>query len=115
MKVFNIIAKGNFYDAGQYRFGFEGFRVLADNGEDASLTALNNIEEITEMFRNKRHRSGRRMIRKSETCDIGIVNAGEPKVFYANKEYVFKNVLFEGKFQEINIENLKTEKPELFI
>lgn len=35
MKVFNMLAKGNFYCAGKYQFSFEGFRVLADNEEDA--------------------------------------------------------------------------------
>lgn len=109
MKYYQVRVSGNFLNSGKYQYSFKAFEALAYSKEDCTIMFNNNIELITEYFKNKRDRNNKRILRLSENSKIRIgrintiVIGGWP------------TVLFEDKFQKINLLELKKERPELFI
>ena len=72
-RIYSISVIGNFYTNYKYQSSMDAFFVLAKSSDEAMKIAQNNIDVITDMFRNKRITKQKiRALRKSETIPVRL-------------------------------------------
>ena len=101
MKIYSIVAIGNFWGGRCSEQGMDLFFVAANSPSQAKEIAEHNVETITEMFKNKiLYKGKKRALRKSEKNLIKI-GAREPKPSCMNG---YNKVLTEkGIFEEVTL------------
>ena len=94
-KIYSITVRGNFYSRYKYQSSMDSISVLANSSEEAVEIAENNIDVITDMFRNKRITKRKvRMLRKSETIPVRIGRSAREENGSFYKEVLTGNNVF---------------------
>jgi len=98
---------GNFWGGSRYEQGLDLIYVLANSPEEAKKIAENNIDTVTEHFKNKILKGKKRALAKSDNVKVKI-GVGMPKL--TTNTSFHKTLTKSGKFENINLKNLKESK-----
>lgn len=74
-EIYGVRAIGNFWDAGRYQQSLDVFWVLASSPKEADRIARDNIQAVTNMFKEKIRPNKKPSLRKKETVLVRVVDS----------------------------------------
>lgn len=111
-KLYSVSVVGNFYNAGRYQFSVRYLPVLSTSYFSAISTTNDNRPLLNEYFKNRRDKSGRRILRLKENVLVQARNAYEYEAIGVG------DVLINGEFFKLDyskIDEFIDANPDIII